>query len=101
MRFRRKPSGHRDVIGIENMTMKETFQSAINNLKSHPAGYTVVALVLVLTSVVVPQLRVEDRLVAFVAAVLIVTAGVIYFHSKDIGQNKDTSLPDSVEHNPD
>jgi hypoxanthine phosphoribosyltransferase len=79
--------------------MKETFQSAINNLKNRPAPYTVVALVLVLTFSVVPLLRAEDRLVAFVVAVLIVTGGVIYFHYKDVGQSKDTSL--SAEHNRD
>lgn len=81
--------------------MKTTFQSAIDNLKSHPAGYTVIVLVLVLASMVVPQLPESDRLWAFVVAALFVTVGVIYFHSSDARQNTDTFSSNNSEYDPD
>lgn len=63
--------------------MKKSIQSALNNLKSHPASYTIIALVIALTVGVVPQLPSEHRLIAFITAVIIVVIAVSYLHTRD------------------
>lgn len=59
------------------------FDFAIANLKRHPAAYTVITLVLVLASILVPQLPEKDRLIAFIASIFVVAISVVYLHKKD------------------
>ena len=61
------------------------FDSAINNLKRHPAAYTVIALVLVLASVLVPQLPESDRLYGFIVSVVVAALSVVFLHVKSNG----------------
>ncbi len=63
--------------------MKEAINIAFKSLKRHPAGYTVIALVLVTTSVSVPLLPENQRIYALLATAIMTVSGVCYLQVRE------------------
>jgi len=73
------------------------FEKAINNLKRHPAAYTVIALIVFIASVLVPQLPDEDKLSGFIVAIVVAAVSVVLLHWRE-GAHSEKNEESQNEH---